>query len=122
MPELSRPQLLWCIALCGALSATNLRAIAADRPANGIWKYAVPPALIRGEFDNEDPVGLAAGTHIRTDCSMNWVDDDGKVYCFATGTSLLAFEESPQAYLRAAREFFNIKHSQAQTRSRTSAY
>ena len=85
-------------------------AFALDRSAaGGIWKAVVPPTAMRGEFANEDPVGLAAGKHIKTDCSMNWVSgDDGKLYCFTTGTSLLFFEESPQAYIRAARKFFDF--------------
>jgi hypothetical protein len=96
-----------CLALCGAVLLADLPAHTADRPAGGIWKYAVPPAAIRGEFNNEDPLGLAAGVHIRTDCSMNWVADGGEVYCFTTGTSLLVFQESPQAYLARARRFFH---------------
>jgi len=78
----------------------------AARPDGGIWKYAVPPSGIHGEFGNEDPVGLAAGVHIKTDCSMNWRADDGKLYCFTTGTSLLFFEESPHRYLEKARHFY----------------
>lgn len=96
-----------CLALCGAMLIAQLPAQAGDRPAGGIWKYAVPPATIRGEFNNEDPLGLAAGAHIKTDCSMNWVADGGKVYCFATGTSLLFFQDSPQAFLARAWKFFH---------------
>jgi hypothetical protein len=103
-------RLIFCLAVSGALFMANPCAFAVDRSApGGIWKAVVPPSAMRGEFANEDPVGLAAGKHIKTDCSMNWVSgDDGKLYCFTTGTSLLFFEESPQAYIRAARKFFDF--------------
>ena len=100
--------MLW-LALGVALMLGDRSALAADHSdPGGIWKAVVPPQQMRGEFNNEDPVGLAAGKHIRTDCSMNWVGDDGKLYCFTTGTSLLFFEESPQAYIRAAHRFFDF--------------
>lgn len=54
----------------------------------------------------EDPVGLAAGTHVKTDCSIN-LELGGKTYCFTTRTSMEFFEDSPQTYLSAARKFFD---------------
>jgi YHS domain-containing protein len=109
MKRFARLRLMWCLALCSALFTANPSAFAVDRSdAGGIWKAVVPPKAMRGEFGNEDPVGLAAGKHIKTDCSMNWVGEDGKLYCFTTGTSLVFFEESPQAYIRAARKFFDF--------------
>jgi hypothetical protein len=102
------------LAVGAALCAGSV-ALAADSsaPAVGIWKAVVPPSAMHGEFANEDPVGLAAGKHIKTDCSMNWVSgDDGKLYCFTTGTSLLFFEEAPQAYIRAARKFYEFDRPQ----------
>ncbi|HEY3730048.1 MAG TPA: hypothetical protein VGL28_02175 [Steroidobacteraceae bacterium] len=99
-----------CLTACAGLLALAPEAKAGDRvdrsQPGGIWKYAIPPTALHGEFDNEDPVGLAAGKHIRTDCSMNWLGEDGKLYCFTTGTSLVFFEESPNYYLRIARGFF----------------
>jgi hypothetical protein len=98
------------LAACLGLLAFAPHGLAGDRvdrsQPGGIWKYAVPPTTLHGEFDNEDPVGLAAGKHIRTDCSMNWLGEDGKLYCFTTGTSLVFFEESPNYYIRIARGFF----------------
>jgi hypothetical protein len=95
-------------ALCCGLIMAHASAFAVNRSdPGGIWKAVVPPTSMHGEFGNEDPVGLAAGKHIKADCSLNWVGDDGKRYCFTTGTSLLFFEESPQAYIRAARRFFD---------------
>jgi len=115
MQRFARPRLIWCLALGAALFTANPSAFAIDRSApGGIWKAVVPPSAMRGEFGNEDPVGLAAGKHIKTDCSMNWVSgDDGKLYCFTTGTSLVFFEESPQAYIRAARKFFDFDRPRA---------
>jgi hypothetical protein len=79
--------------------------IAADGARAGIWKAVVPPAgSMRGEFDNHDPVGLAAGARITADCSINWVDPDGgRLYCFSSATSLTFFLEAPEAYLARAR-------------------
>jgi hypothetical protein len=105
----ARQRLIGCLALCGALIAANPSAFAADVPAptsGGIWKAVVPPKTMHGEFGNEDPVGLAAGKHIKADCSLNWTADDGKLYCFTTGTSLLFFEQSPSSYIRQARGFY----------------
>jgi hypothetical protein len=108
MKTRTRHRLIACLALCGALIAGHPFAFAADPPppGGGIWKAVVPPKAMHGEFGNEDPVGLAAGKHIRADCSLNWVADDGKLYCFTTGTSLLFFEESPSSYIRQARGFY----------------
>jgi hypothetical protein len=110
MKLLSRHRLSTSLALCAVLYAAGTGAFAEDGSAPvGIWKAVVPPTAMHGEFANEDPVGLAAGKHIKTDCSMNWVSgDDGKLYCFTTGTSLLFFEEAPQAYIRAARKFYEF--------------
>jgi hypothetical protein len=70
----------------------------------GIWKAAVPPKPMRGEFDSLDPIGVAAGARIKADCSLNWVSpDDGKLYCFSSGTSLEYFLDKPQATLARAR-------------------
>ena len=69
----------------------------------GIWKAAVPPKPMTGEFDDFDPLGIAAGAMIKADCSLNWINpDDGKLYCFSSGTSLEYFLDGPQASLRRA--------------------
>jgi hypothetical protein len=98
-----------CLALAGVVLAASPSAFAIDRSdPGGIWKAVVPPSAMHGEFSNEVPVGLAAGKHIKADCSLNWVADDGKLYCFTTGTSLVFFEESPQTYIHAARKFYDF--------------
>jgi hypothetical protein len=72
--------------------------------AGGIWKAAVPPTQMTGEFDNLDPIGVAAGARIKADCSINWINpDDGVRYCFSSGTSLVYFLDGPHANIERAR-------------------
>jgi hypothetical protein len=78
----------------------------ARRGANtgGIWKAAVPLQAMSGEFDGFDPLGIASGSKIQADCSINWVNpDDGKRYCFSSGTSLEFFLDQPQRNIERAR-------------------
>ncbi len=77
---------------------------ATDPDHAGIWKAATPPpGSVRGEFDSNDPLGLAAGSRIKADCSINWIDpDSGKRYCFSSATSLVVFLDEPHGYLRRA--------------------
>jgi hypothetical protein len=99
-------------ALLAAVSGAASRISHAQaQPANtgagrsgGIWKAAVPPKPMQGEFDSLDPLGVAAGARIKADCSLNWINpDDGKLYCFSSGTSLEFFLDEPQANLERAR-------------------
>ena len=70
----------------------------------GIWKAVVPPTPMQGEFDGLDPLGVAAGARIKADCSLNWINpDDGRRYCFSSGTSLEYFLDNPQASIDRAR-------------------
>ena len=96
-----------------AVAAQDLAAAAARHGAGrtdaahaGIWKAATPPAgSMRGEFRNNDPVGLAAGEKIPADCSLNWIDPDShKLYCFASATSLVYFLDSPHEFLARAQK------------------
>src|SRR5713226_9209493 len=92
----------WVYALLAALSAAGVchpqPAPTGTAPSGGIWKAAVPPKPMNGEFDGLDPLGVAAGARIKADCSLNWIDpDDGKRYCFSSGTSLEFFLDEPQA-------------------------
>jgi hypothetical protein len=75
--------------------------------SEGIWKAVVPPNRMRGEFDNMDVLGLAVGAKIPSDCSLNWTNpDDGKLYCFVSGTSLVVFLEHPHANIDSARGYW----------------
>ena len=70
----------------------------------GIWKAVVPPQGMRGEFDSNDPIGVAAGARIAADCSINWLDpDERKLYCFSSATSLVFFLDGPHAWIERAR-------------------
>jgi len=99
----------WVCALLVALSAApavchEQPAPTGTAPSGGIWKAAVPAKPMKGEFDSLDPLGVAAGARIKADCSLNWIDpDDGKRYCFSSGTSLEVFLDEPQANLERAR-------------------
>jgi hypothetical protein len=77
---------------------------ATDADHAGIWKAAVPPAgAMQGEFDSNDPIGVAAGARIKADCSINWLDpDSGRRYCFSSATSLAVFLEAPHSCLARA--------------------
>ena len=72
----------------------------------GIWKAVVPRAgTMKGEFANNDPIGLYAGVKIKADCSLNWTNpDDHKLYCFSSATSLVFFLDAPATYLEKARK------------------
>ncbi|MFD0986819.1 hypothetical protein [Methyloligella solikamskensis] len=72
----------------------------------GIWKAVVPHG-VKGEFDSYDPVGLMAGDLIKADCSLNWRDENGKLYCFSSGTSLVYFKDWPQRNIRKARKAYH---------------
>jgi len=89
------------LALCSASPAQTEDADSAR--GGGIWKAVVPPKTMTGEFDSFDPLGVAAGARIKADCSLNWINpDDGKLYCFSSGTSLEVFLDKPQANLQRA--------------------
>lgn len=78
---------------------------AARTGEDGIWKAVVPPPGMHGEFDSNDPIGVAAGRRIAADCSINWLDpDERKLYCFSSATSLVFFLEGPHAWLERARQ------------------
>jgi hypothetical protein len=55
-----------CIPALGQTAATGWK----GAPPGGIWKAAVPPTQMKGEFDNFDPIGIAAGARIKADCSL----------------------------------------------------
>lgn len=80
---------------------------AKDDPAQreGIWKSATPATKMKGEFANHDPIGLATGVAIKTDCSINWIDPDShRRYCFNSATSLVYFERWPKRYIARAQK------------------
>ena len=72
----------WAADLTSA--AAQHGATAEDAGHAGIWKAVIPPSgSMHGKFDNNDPLGLAAGAKIPAECSLNWKDPDfGNLYCF----------------------------------------
>jgi hypothetical protein len=65
----------------------------------GMWDIGRPhPMQGKGEFGDHDPIGIAAGKLIYTDCSLYWSDPDThKILCFSSQASLVYFLAAPQA-------------------------
>jgi hypothetical protein len=103
----------------GSARPGNAQPAASDATHSpGIWKAAVPPNPMKGEFDNLDPLGVAAGVRIKADCSLNWIDpDDGARYCFSSGTSLEYFLDHPQASIANARRGWQKLGAQSSSRA-----
>jgi len=57
------------------------------------------------QFGGQCPEGLAEGRHIMTNCSIQWTDSEGKVYCFKNDDSKKSFLENPSEHLQRARDF-----------------
>src|SRR5262245_51500559 len=72
---------------------------------------SMTPAPAQGEFDNMCTEGLASGQLAKTDCSVNWKDSDGRIYCFSSEESKAAFLKDPSGNLQKAREFFAAKQA-----------
>ena len=96
--------LLLGFATVAPVAAENAAATAT--PASPAAATAVPT---KGEFDNSCAMGLAEGQTVKTDCSVNWTDADGKVYCFSTEGSKEAFLKNPAENIKKAQEFFLAK-------------
>jgi hypothetical protein len=65
----------------------------------GMWDIGRPhPMQGKGEFGDHDPIGVAAGKLIPTDCSLYWNDPDNhKIICFGSQASLVYFLAAPKA-------------------------
>src|SRR5215475_3963634 len=96
------------LARSAAIAAALSFAIAAQ--AEGADQSPLPA---KGEFDNFCTEGLASGQLAKTDCSVNWKDSDGHVYCFSSEDSKAAFLKDPSGNLQKAREFFASKQASA---------
>ncbi len=97
--------------LCLTPAAFTLAADQAATPAT----QAMTPAPVKGEFDDYCTMGLAEGQTAKTDCSVNWIDNDGKVYCFSSEESKAAFLKDPAGNIQKAREFFASKQAPTAT-------
>jgi hypothetical protein len=89
-----------------AAAAVQHGALTADPARAGIWKAVIPPqGTMHGEFGDNDPVGMANGARVPSDCSLNWKDPDyGRLYCFSSATSLVFFLDAPRRFLARAQE------------------
>jgi len=65
----------------------------------------------KSEFDDQCAMGLASGQTVKTDCSVNWTDEEGRVYCFSTEPSKQAFLKDPSGNLKKAKDFLASKAS-----------
>src|SRR3989337_814845 len=66
---------------------------------------AMTPAPVKGEFDDQCAMGLASGQNVKTDCSVNWTDEDGHVYCFSSEPSKEALVTDPAGHIKKAKDF-----------------
>ena len=106
-------------ALC--VSAASPALAAEDAPAASQTMSPVP-APAKGEFDNSCAMGLAEGQTVKTDCSVNWTDPDGHIYCFSSEDSKTAFLKDPATNIQKAREFFASKQAAASSPQATKAF
>jgi hypothetical protein len=104
-PHASMLRVAAAILALAANFATAQVATPLPTAGSGIWKAVVPAKPMQGEFDGNDPLGVAAGARIKADCSLNWIDpDEGKRYCFSSGTSLEYFLDRPKFNIARARQ------------------
>ena len=71
-------------ALAAILCLTSASVLLAADPAMTPAPQTASPAPVNGEFDDYCTMGLSEGQTAKTDCSVNWIDSDGKVYCFSS--------------------------------------
>jgi hypothetical protein len=57
------------------------------------------------EFGGQCVEGLATGRYVMTNCSVNWTDKDGKVYCFSNDVAKTEFLKDAPGNLERARSF-----------------
>ncbi len=71
----------------------------------------VSAADVKGEFNDQCTMGLASGQVVKTDCSVNWTDEDGHIYCFSSESSKEAFLKDPAGNIQKAKEFLASKQA-----------
>ena len=91
----------------------SLGSIAITAAAALLLGLAGPSDAAEGEFDDSCAMGLASGQTVKTDCSVNWTDEEGKVYCFSSEDSKAAFLKDPKTNLQKARDFVASKQEAA---------
>jgi YHS domain-containing protein len=102
------------VALAATLClASALPAAAAEDASPPAGQAMSPLPSTQGEFDDSCTMGLASGQTVKTDCSVNWTGEDGKVYCFSSEASKEAFLKSPADNLKKARDFVASRQAAA---------
>jgi hypothetical protein len=76
-----------------------------------LFALAFVTPLSAGEFDNQCAMGLASGQNVKTDCSVNWTDEDGHIYCFSSEPSKEAFLKDPAGNIKKAKDFVASKQA-----------
>ena len=92
------------ILLCGGAFAAD----ASFSPANA-------------EFGGQCAEALSEGRHVSTNCSVTWIDKDGKTYCFSNADAKQAFMRNPAEKLERAREFMAAGNVEATETARRTA-
>ena len=115
---MTRAPILSAAAAALLLSLAAMGAAAAEDAATPAAPAMTPapsasPAPAKGEFDNSCAMGLADGQMVKTDCSVNWTDTDGHVYCFSSDASKEAFLKDPAGNIQKAKDFLASKTAKA---------
>jgi YHS domain-containing protein len=79
--------------------------------AAGLLAIAPPASAAEGaapEFGGECVMGLATGKDIKTDCSVNVVND-GKTFCFGNEQAKQIFLKKPDEFLTKAQIYYSSK-------------
>jgi hypothetical protein len=97
---ITRPGLA-VLMIAATVLAGAICSVAASAPA------AIPSADVhpQPEFGGRCALGMAEGKSQATDCSVQWVAAEGKVYCFSSEQNKELFLKDPQGNLERAREF-----------------
>ena len=72
----------------------------------GAGLLAVSLSVSAGEFNNECSWGLANDKHVKTDCKVYAVREDGKTYCFINDKAMEAFMKDVPTNVKKAKEVF----------------
>ncbi|MFD0988167.1 hypothetical protein [Methyloligella solikamskensis] len=70
-----------------------------------------PVSAAGGAFDDYCAMGLASKQQVKTDCSINWIGPDNKLYCFSTNNSKEAFLKNPDGNISKAAAYFETKQA-----------
>lgn len=69
----------------------------------------VPSRGAEPEFGGQCAMGLAEGKRIKTDCRVNWMAPDGRLFCFGNEDSKAVFLKDPESNIRRAAEQFAME-------------